>query len=190
MKPYHNNGISTTNLNWWVYRISEPSTVSPEKHLKIQNWSHITFSPQKACRIPWLAKWSPFLKISSEFLDVSSTLGRNCLIDFCRESLSYVYITVDVVTDIAAMCRSLIFWGITISTNAIWRNCVGLIQPPDVTNLSRLVNWPFQFRTFRWSKVAVQLQGCFFPLEMCFPKTTQAGNTYIRGAKWMGGKGC
>ena len=22
-----NNGISTTNLNWWVYRISEPSTV-------------------------------------------------------------------------------------------------------------------------------------------------------------------
>ena len=33
LKPNENNGISTTNyqlstnLNWWVYRISEPSTV-------------------------------------------------------------------------------------------------------------------------------------------------------------------
>ena len=27
-KPVVNNGISTTNFNWWVYRISEPSTKS------------------------------------------------------------------------------------------------------------------------------------------------------------------
>ena len=50
-----NNGISTTNLNWWVYRMSEPSTRDTENWLALdktfpfilkRNWKNMWFSFQ------------------------------------------------------------------------------------------------------------------------------------------------
>ena len=38
IKPVVNNGISSTNLNWWVCRISEASTVVPLSKTNMAGW--------------------------------------------------------------------------------------------------------------------------------------------------------